>query len=291
MKVKTYKNYFDLLRVNNYIKNIFVFAPMFFVFSFQKEFIINTIIAFVLFCLMTSGVYICNDLFDLKEDKQHPIKQKRPIVSGRVSKSKAKLIAILLFTVALYGAYQNSNLLFYTFGVYLILNIFYNLGLKKIPVVDILIISIGFVIRVLVGCFANDIPPTYWILWVTFLLAFFLALSKRRADVILADITKTDKKNLKLYSQELIEKLLKIIGLSIFILYALYTVFGQVNLRLGNSYAFVTSFWVYLGIHQYLKIIFRTKDYHTPISVILKSTIIQGIVVFWILTFLILFFL
>lgn len=287
--IKLIKPYLALLRTDNYIKNIFVFTPMFFLFDFTQTNFINTLCSFIAFSLLASSVYIGNDIFDVKEDREHPVKKKRPIANGSINVVSAIVIACVLMVFAFAMSYQISLKVFYIFAGYVLLNLCYNLGLKKIPIVDIIVISIGFVMRVLVGAFATEIEPSYWILWMTFLLAFFLALSKRRADKIVALEIQLFTKNVSLYTINSITVALKIVAVLICISYFIYTVTGDLETRIGNSYAFVTCFWVWIGIYQYIKILLSTEEYHTPISIITKQKSIQLIAVGWGITFLILY--
>ena len=193
-----------LLRVNHYIKNFFIFAPIFFTFNFSINDVLNVLIAFILFSLIASSVYIFNDLLDIKEDKKHPTKKFRPLASGEVDKKNAIISFFFLFIFSLSAAFLFSKSLFFILSIYFILNIAYSFKLKHIVIIDIFIISIGFILRLFAGSIIINTELSMWIIIITFLLALFLALAKRRDDVLLANIGKETRKNINGYNLEFI---------------------------------------------------------------------------------------
>lgn len=286
--IERIKTYSSLLRVDNYIKNLFIFAPLFFDFQFDQITIIRACIAFVLFCLLASSIYICNDIFDIKADQKHPVKKHRPIPSRAISIRKAAMIGILLLVVTLITSFIVDFLLFCTFLSYLILNVLYNGFLKKIPVIDILVISFGFVLRILAGSFATDIPASEWILIMTFLLSLFLGFSKRRADVVLAEKTGIRANNIRMFSKSSMDKIIFIMAILINITYMFYTFSKEVIDRIGSSFVFITSIWVALGIFRYHKLIKSNKEYKDPTVTIVGDWRLQSIILLWIVSFIIL---
>ncbi len=286
-----FKNYLQLLRVNNYIKNVFIFAPLFFVLKFEKDLILDTFNSFLFFCLLTSGIYILNDIFDIESDKLHPVKRNRPLASGMISVKKGKQVAIGLVLISFLGIGLLNKASLPFFATYLVINLLYNFSLKKIPIVDVIVLGFGFVIRILVGSSVSDIPPSSWILVMTFLLSLFLGFSKRRADLLLPNQKANQRLNLKSYSEKGINYLLIIISIIISISYIFYVVSGEVKQRWNNNYVFLTSIWVILGMLRYLSVIFNKKEYYTPTTMITNDRVLQLIVISWILTFFLIYWL
>ena len=180
------KHFFILLRPKQYIKNIFIFLPLFFMGQVTDiELFVKASLAFVAFSLSASAVYIFNDYEDIKDDRKHPKKKYRPLAAGLISKNTALLLMIILFIIGFTLMAVISLKALVILSIYVILNILYSLKLKRIAVLDVTIIAIGFVSRLFVGSFAYEIQLTIWIVIMTFLLALFMALAKRRDDILI----------------------------------------------------------------------------------------------------------
>ncbi len=187
MSISVFKNLYSLLRIYQWIKNCIIFFPLFFSEKlFFKQAAFHTIIAFFVFCLVSSMAYIINDIADVKKDKLHPIKKSRAIASGRISKNVAIIIALVLL-----GASVLTSLLFLNLheaaiiSAYLVLNILYSFLLKNYSLFDIFMIGVFFELRLLVGGFAAEVTLSPWLVLLTFFLALFLAAAKRRDDIML----------------------------------------------------------------------------------------------------------
>lgn len=201
MILRDFNEILKLLRPHQYIKNLFVFAPLFFSFNFVLNDVINTFIVFILFSLIASSIYVLNDYMDIEEDKQHPKKKFRPLASGKVSKNSAKILFLLLSVISLISAYFLNTNLFLVLIIYFILNVAYSLKLKHITIVDIFIIATGFVLRLFAGASVIENQLSMWIIIMTFLLALFLAVAKRRDNVVLASQGKETRKNIDGYNR------------------------------------------------------------------------------------------
>lgn len=183
------KTYLKLLRVKHYIKNMLIFIPLFFNRTFfDKQSLLNAIIGFLSFSLICSAVYIFNDIKDAEKDRLHPIKRKRPIASGDVSVLKAIVILIICFVLSI--ALNLIVCMRITDGwsfafllLYFVLNVAYSLKLKRLPVVDVVILTSGFIIRVIYGAIITDINISGWLYLTVFAGAFFLGLGKRRNEM------------------------------------------------------------------------------------------------------------
>ena len=279
------KNIIKLLRPHQYIKNLFVFAPLFFSFSFIEKDIINTTIVFVLFSLIASSIYVLNDYMDIEEDKQHPKKKYRPLASGRVGKNTAKILIVLLSSASLISAYLINVNLFVVLVVYFILNIAYSLKLKHITIVDIFIIATGFVLRFFAGASVIENQLSMWIIILTFLLALFLAVAKRRDDVLLAFEGKETRKNIDGYNLEFVNATMVFMSGVIVVSYILYTVSGEVLTRLHTQHLYLTAFFVILGIMRYMQITFVEGNSGSPTKLVLKDRFLQITIVLWLVSF------
>jgi 4-hydroxybenzoate polyprenyltransferase len=198
------KNLIILLRPYQWIKNFFIFAPLFFTFNFQIETITTVGIGFILFSLAASSIYILNDYHDITEDRVHPRKKERPLASGVVSKNSAIILMVMLFIISFAGAIVISHTFAIILTLYILMNIAYTFGLKHISILDISIIAIGFILRIYAGAELIKTAPSMWIVLVTFLLALFLALAKRRDDCLLTLDGKKTRKNIDGYNLEMV---------------------------------------------------------------------------------------
>lgn len=280
------KEIITLLRPHQYIKNLFIFAPLLFSFSFDNGSIISSIIAFIFFSLIASSIYVFNDLMDIEEDRQHPKKSFRPLASGKVSKSTAKILIVSLSIISLLGSFFVSQELFLVLFIYLVLNIAYSLKLKHISIVDIFIIATGFVLRLFAGSSVIDANLSMWIIVITFLLALFLAIAKRRDDVLLSAEGKETRKNIDGYNLEFVNATMILMAGSIIVSYILYTISPEVTKRLSCSYLYLTSFFVILGVIRYMQITFVEQDSGSPTKIVLKDRLLQLTIVFWLISFL-----
>jgi 4-hydroxybenzoate polyprenyltransferase len=284
--IETMKTFFNLLRVKQYIKNLFIFMPLFFGIKLNDSgLFLNTFFAFFSFSFVASGIYILNDLLDLREDKNHPKKRKRPLASGEISTKTAKLILILCFAVGLFSGYMQNIHLFYILLVYAVLNFFYSFKIKHIPVVDIFVIAVGFVLRLFAGSAVTGISLSRWIVLMSFLLALFLALGKRRDDlVILSTEGKKMRKSIDGYSVEMVNLSLGVMAAVILVSYISYTMSGEVMEKLHTENLYLTTVFVLFGLMRYFQIIFVENNAGSPTEIMLKDRAIQFSVLGWALS-------
>jgi len=275
-----------VLQRSQYVKNLFVLAPIFFAGAIlQENALINGLIAFVLFSITASAIYVLNDLKDIQEDRAHPTKCNRPIASGRISITQAWLLFIGLASIGLLGSFWLSEVLFYIVTTYILLNIFYSLGLKHVSILDISIISFGFVLRVLAGAAVIETPPSMWIILITFLLALFLALAKRRDDVLLSTQGLKTRKNIDGYNLEFVNAAMVIMSSVVIVAYIFYTISDTVQARLGTDYLYLTVIFVIVGIMRYMQITFVENDSGSPTKVVLKDKFLKITIGLWALAF------
>lgn len=281
------KSLIKLLRPKHYIKNIFIFTPLFFSFSFgDPGKILLSVYAFIIFSMAASGIYIFNDLFDLEEDRQHPEKKHRPLASGQIKKKTAYIVMSALLLSALVLSYIiNLDFSFVLIG-YIIINVLYSINLKHISVLDIVIIALGFLLRVVAGGVVTGIEISMWLIIMTFLLAIFLGLAKRRDDVILSEKGLKTRKNVDGYNLEFINAAMVLMAGVIIVSYILYTVSIDIQQKFNTQNLFYSSFFVVVGILRYMQITFVENNSGNPTNLIYKDKFLQFIIILWILSFL-----
>ena len=278
---------FTIIRPKQYIKNIFILLPLFFAGQITNmELLVNALVAFVAFSLSASAVYILNDYKDIKEDRKHPKKKFRPLASGLISKNIAlSLMIILLITGFILMATISTKALV-ILGIYVILNICYSLKLKRIALLDVTIIAIGFVLRLFVGSFAYEIPLKIWIVIMTFLLALFLALAKRRDDVqIFIKSGNKMRKSVDGYNLQLIDGTMMVMSAVVIVAYLLYTTSQEIIEKFQNENLYLTTLFVIFGLMRYLQITLVEKKSGSPTETIFKDKIMQINLVLWVLSF------
>lgn len=285
LKIIDLTGYLKLLRVHHYVKNLFIFAPLFFSFSFTMEKFTATLIAFALFSIVASSIYALNDLVDIKEDRQHPKKKERPLASGKVSSQGAIVLIVFLSSFSLITAFLYDIDLFAVLLIYFILNIAYSFKLKHITLVDIFIISTGFVLRLFAGAVVIDAHLSMWIIIITFLLALFLAVAKRRDDVLLSSRGNDTRKNIDGYNLEFVNSVMVFMSGVIVVAYILYTVSDEVNARLNTQYLFLTTLFVILGIFRYMQLTFVEQNSGNPTKIVLKDGFLQITILFWLTSY------
>ena len=227
-----------LLRVKHYIKNILVFLPLIFssnLLNYNK--LVIVILAFIVFSFTSSIIYIINDIRDKEKDKNHEVKKFRPIASGDIKVKEAIIIAIILFIINLLILISINKLFDISSIVliaYLIINILYSLGLKNIPIVDVTIVSIGFVLRVLYGGLIVDITVSSWLFYTILSISFYMALGKRRNELIKSD--KLDTRDvLKHYNKDFLDKNMYMFQTLSIVFYSLWSILGTNNVLFRYS--------------------------------------------------------
>lgn len=278
------KNIIKLFRIEQYIKNFFIFAPLFFSFQFTFTNFISALLAFLLFSLMASSVYILNDIFDVKEDVLHPNKKIRPIASNLITTNTAYFLSILLAIIALMGSYILNINIFYVLIIYLSINILYSAKLKYIPIIDIIIIAFGFVLRLFVGGYAINEMITNWIIALTFILSIFIALAKRREDIQLLLDGKETRRNVRFYNIEILNQSLKLLSVLIILIYLLFTLSPEVIIKFTDK-IYMTIIFVIIGLYRYLYLTLVKNHSGDPTKIFLTDRILQTTIIAWLLSF------
>jgi 4-hydroxybenzoate polyprenyltransferase len=264
---------FKSLRPQQWIKNLFIFAPIIFSRHFlERPLVLKTAAAFAAFCLVSSAHYIFNDIRDLEEDRRHPIKSKRPLAAGRLKKGPAVAAMLLLAVVGLGGAAALSMPFFYISLGYLVLQVLYSIKLKHVVILDIFVVAAGFVIRVVAGGLVIGVTISSWLLICTMLLALFLAMSKRRHELVLLEgEAENHRPILKEYTTYLLDQMISVVTASTLVAYCLYTISEETVARFGTKNLILTVPFVLYGIFRYLYLIHQKDEGGSPEHLILKD--------------------
>src|SRR6476619_7601926 len=279
--------YLKLLRPKDWAKNLFLFIPLFFSGAFFQWNIYPIIIAgIVAFSFVASSIYIINDYRDIEDDRKHYEKSKRPLASGAVSKKAAVIICAALIVIGFTTAFLIRDKFLFVLGIYFLLNLGYSFGLKNIPILDIFIVAIGFVLRVKAGAVIIHVGLSDWLTIMVFLLALFMAIGKRRDDVLLKLSSGTDmRKSIKGYNLELLNILTALVCAVTVVSYFMYTMSPEVLRRMGTYRLYYTCLFVLAGIMRYLQIIFVQAKSGSPTKVLYRDRFIQASLILWIISF------
>lgn len=248
-------SYIRLLRPHQWLKNAFVFTGLIFAHAWhQPQIVLAVIYATIAFCFMSSSIYIINDILDLPQDKLHPSKKHRPIASGEISIKQALPIAVVLFIAALAIGYFASFKVFLVLLTYAIINLLYCIELKHIVIIDVFIISFGFMLRIIAGTWAVGIAPSQWLMLCGLMITLFLGFTKRRAEMsgFEEGSTNGQRKVLEHYSPAILDKLIGITATGAIITYSLYTVSPSTIQSQGTANLIYTVPFVMYGIFRYI---------------------------------------
>ena len=259
--MKSIKTFFKLLRVKQWIKNIFVLPGIVFAgLVTQPSAWVMTAFAVASFCLVSSAIYIFNDIMDKKEDSLHPDKRYRPIASGDVPVPIAYIIMAILAVAGLAVAYLLINMWFFAcVAGYVVMMILYSIKLKHVVIIDVMIIMSGFVVRAVGGVVALEAKISPWIVLCTALLSLYLALNKRRGEIEKIGDDGSTRVVLKNYSVESIKEMLSVITPSIVVAYAIYTFSSPVG-----AIMMVTLPFVVFGLFRYIYIADQKQRHDAP---------------------------
>ena len=290
-------HYIHLLRPLQWLKNGFVFAPIFFSSNLLKwDLFWPTLIVFMAFCLISSAIYCFNDLRDVEADRLHPKKRLRPIASGAVSIRSGYVMMIVCtigaFALLPFAQSVNTPYLYLILTTYWVMNMAYCLWLKQYALIDVTIIAIGFVMRVLIGGLTTDIWISHWLVLMTFLVTLFLAFTKRNDDYRIYEQTGLKPRvSITGYNKTFINEATAIIASVTLVCYIMYTMSEEVIARMGTRYVYLTSGWVLAGMLRYLQnmIVFGLSG--SPTKSLVKDHFIQFCIVGWIASFFVIIYL
>ena len=262
-----------LLRPAHWAKNVFVLAPLVFAQRLtDPESVRNGLLAFATFCLASSAVYVFNDIRDRAEDRLHPMKRFRPIAAGEVSVFSATVLGLGLAAVSLALAASLGWQFLTLLVIYLVSNQLYSAGLKHTVILDVMIVSLGFVLRVLAGGAAVHVQVSAWLLLCTFFIALFLAFSKRRHELILlAEDASGQRPVLSHYSPEFLDQMINVVTASTVVAYAMYAISPETVEKFQTQHLIYTIPMVLFGIFRYLYLIYQKPSNRNPTEAILRD--------------------
>ena len=283
------KKYIKLMRIKHYFKNLLMFLPLIFgrqLFNFNK--LIIVFLGFMSFNLIASCVYIINDLKDVEKDRKHPIKSQRPIASGEVSEKNAKILFSLLFILSII-----LNIIIYcissTAGTfvaicfeifYFIMNIGYSFGLKNYPIIDVVVLVLGFIIRILVGSTLTNIKISKWLYLTVIAGSFYLGFGKRRNEVIKQG--ENSREVLKRYPKEFLDKFMYVCVTLTIVFYSLWCVDDNTIQRVGNEYLAITIPILMVILMKYSLNVENNESYGDPVDVLFQDKILLSLVVIFV---------
>jgi 4-hydroxybenzoate polyprenyltransferase len=276
-----------LIRVKQWVKNLFVFIPSFFagrLFDLvQLQYLALGALAF---SFVASSIYIVNDYQDRHLDRLHPKKKFRPIASGEVNGVTAWILVVIFSLSGLLIAGMLNMVFLYILISYFVLNLGYSFGLKNIPILDLFIVATGFLLRVYSGGVIANLEITHWLSLMILLLSLFLIIAKRRDDMVIQKRTgEIVRKSSQAYNLQFINSCLSLISAVTIVAYMMYTVSPEVTKRFESNYLFITTIFVIAGIMRYLQITFVEKKSGSPTTVLLKDKFILFTILSWILSF------
>ena len=277
---------FKTMRPRQWTKNLLVFAALIFSQNLTNlPMVSDATIAFIVFCFLSGSVYTLNDLLDIKQDRTHPKKSQRPLASGKLQPPIAIVSGSILVVLSLANAFWlNTNFGFIALG-YFILQIAYSTALKHVVILDVLAVSIGFVLRAIAGAEVINVPISSWLLVCTILLALFLSLGKRRHEIILLEDNATDhRKILFEYSPALLDQMISVVTASTVVAYALYTMSAETINKFHTDNLKYTIPFVLYGIFRYLYLIHQKSEGGSPEKILLNDRPLLINIILYLLT-------
>jgi 4-hydroxybenzoate polyprenyltransferase len=273
------------MRPKQWVKNFFVFAPLLFSrHVFDLPFFIASVEAFFIFSFASSAVYIINDILDVESDRAHPKKKYRPIASGEISVKLGLILLLLLIVLITISAFFMRPAFTFVVVIYLFTNLLYSVKIKSIVLLDVFFISLGFMLRVLGGAAAINVPVSSWMVLTAIFISLFLAISKRRGElsqVINTDNIEKQRKVLKEYSIQFADQLNTIAAAGTIISYALYTVSERTVTIFGTEKLVYTTPFVIYGIFRYMYLMHKKNMGESPTSIVTKDIPIMINVFAW----------
>jgi 4-hydroxybenzoate polyprenyltransferase len=279
-------NLLTSLRPGQWTKNLFVFAALVFAERLaDRGAVLKAAVAFVVFCALSSAIYLINDVLDREQDRRHPLKASRPIASGAIGPALALVAAAVLSAAALTVAWALGTQFFQIAGTYVVLLSAYSATLKHIVILDVLTIAAGFTLRAAAGAAAIAVPISHWLLVCTTLLALFIALSKRRHELTLLTETAVDHRPiLGDYTPYLLDQMISVVTASTLIAYAFYTISPETTAKFGTDLLSLTIPFPLYGIFRYLYLVHRHDKGGSPADLVVNDGPLMACVALWALS-------
>lgn len=281
------KNLIQLLRIPQWIKNLFVFVPLLFsLHLFEYNYFIKSLYGFILFSFSSSLIYVFNDIIDVKSDAAHPVKKLRPLPSGKIKISTAWIIAtVLLIAVLVASVYLLMDFNYFLYG-FIALNIIYSLIFKHIVILDVFSIAAGFTIRVLAGAVIISVPVSSWLILTTMFISLFLGVMKRHSELVqMSDVENhVTRKVLSDYSTTFTNQMATVAAAGVIICYALYTVAQRTVQVFGTESLIYTTPFVVFGIFRFMYLEYLNKKGENTTQIMLTDFQMIVTVLLYVLT-------
>ena len=278
---------FELIRPKQWVKNLFVFAPILFAGKLMDlPMLLTNILAFASFCCISSSVYVLNDIIDVESDRVHKKKRYRPIAAGYVSIKQAKILFVFLIALTAVLSSMLPVLFLITISAYLVNNLLYSFKIKNVVLLDVFSISIGFILRVIAGAVAIDVSVSSWMIITTIFISLFLGISKRRAELSgpNQDNLEKQRKVLSDYDVIFVDQLNTIAATGTIISYALYTVSEKAVTAFHSDKLIYTTPFVLYGIFRYLYLLHQKNLGESPTQIVTKDVPIIINSLLWLIT-------
>ena len=272
------------LRPAQWTKNLLVFAALVFAARlFEPRAVLSSVAAFAIFCALSGVVYLINDIADRRIDREHPLKRRRPIAAGTLPVPLAATAAAVIAAAALVSAFALGWKLGLVAAGYIALQALYSGPLKHIVIIDVLALSIGFVLRAAAGAVAIDVVVSHWLFVCTILLAMFIALAKRRHElVLLADGAASHRPILGEYSPYLLDQMIGVVTASTLIAYIFYTISPETTEKFGTDLLGLTIPFPLYGIFRYLYLVHRREGGGSPAELLINDRPLLVCVMLWV---------
>lgn len=286
-----FKAILNCLKIKHYVKNLVVFIPLIFSLKFFSiKSILLSVVAFIAFCFIASAVYVFNDILDVNNDKSHPIKKKRPIASGTIPIFHAwVLFVVLMLCSVLISLYINTYVLL-AVVLYLLLNIWYSVQLKFIPIIDVVCIALGFILRILVGCGVILVIPSPLVILLTFFTSMFFTFSKRKLEYNLIRDKKGCRKSIKEYTEPLLNQFVTINAVLSIAFYFTYMLDPSTIQRTGTEYLYITVIPFSIVVFRLLFKTYTCSDNDDPAEFIYKDKMLKVLMFLYLIILLIVLF-
>lgn len=271
-----------LMRPTHWLKNSLVFAALFFSFSFTWAAFLLAFRAAAAFSLLASAVYVINDLADADRDRHHPTKRKRPIASGEIKPAQAIVVIAILLIAASWLLYLSGSMVLLVGAIYFGLNLGYSGGLKHVPIVDVMIVALGFLFRVIAGALAINVSVSHWLVLCTFFLALFVAFGKRKHEMMILEDAKNDhRQSMREYTTGFIDQMLSLSATTAVVFYSLYTIDAKTISRFGGDTLIYSTPIVVFGVLRYYYLLYNRGLGGDPVKLFARDRALLLATLLW----------
>jgi 4-hydroxybenzoate polyprenyltransferase len=270
------------LRAGQWTKNVFVLAALVFAQLLNDlEAVLTALGAFAVFCVLSSAVYVLNDLADREADRRHPVKRFRPIAAGELTVGAASVLAVVLAAAGLAGAWYLGASFASVACSYLLMNLAYSLVLKRVVILDVMLVAAGFLLRAWAGAVVLNVAMSHWLVLCTGLLALFLGFVKRRQELVVAQGSTETRPILREYSLPFLDQMIAVVTASTVLSYTLYAFSTEVAEKLGTRYMGLTIPFVLFGIFRYLYLVHHKGQGESPSGLVVTDVPLLADILLW----------